>query len=223
MRHDDHQPRAVSAPGDGSAQPTAKLPVLPWRSRHATAGRSRFRSSTLARLEVVRPASEHSCVDIGVVRSETTQIVKALARAYWSRSKIAERSGLSASTRSAGSGGRSISGRTGLTRSRSQATRHPALARLPTLVRLPHRGPPAPLRPHRSVQALEKDIREWVAAWNENPKPFIWVKTAEQILQSISRFSNDLTAQDTSGGRDGCRGVIGAGFRRRPCRRATPS
>ena len=41
---------------------------------------------------------------------------------------------------------------------------------------------------HRSVQALEKDIREWVKAWNENPKPFIWVKTAEQILESIARL-----------------------------------
>ena len=41
---------------------------------------------------------------------------------------------------------------------------------------------------HRSVQALEKDIREWVTAWNENPKPFIWTKTAEQILQSLSRL-----------------------------------
>ncbi len=41
---------------------------------------------------------------------------------------------------------------------------------------------------HRSVHALEKDIREWVAAWNENPKPFIWTKTAEQILESISRL-----------------------------------
>ena len=41
---------------------------------------------------------------------------------------------------------------------------------------------------HRSVQALEKDIREWVKAWNENPKPFIWTKTAEQILESISRL-----------------------------------
>jgi transposase/uncharacterized protein YerC len=41
---------------------------------------------------------------------------------------------------------------------------------------------------HRSVQALEKDIRRWVAAWNENPKPFIWVKTAEQILESLSRL-----------------------------------
>ena len=37
---------------------------------------------------------------------------------------------------------------------------------------------------HRSVQALEADIRDWVKAWNENPKPFIWTKTAEQILES---------------------------------------
>jgi transposase len=41
---------------------------------------------------------------------------------------------------------------------------------------------------HRSVQALEKDIRNWVTAWNENPRPFIWTKTAEQILESLSRF-----------------------------------
>jgi len=50
---------------------------------------------------------------------------------------------------------------------------------------------------HRSVQALEKDIREWVSAWNENPKPFIWVKTAEQILESISRLPKRIKAQDT--------------------------
>jgi len=41
---------------------------------------------------------------------------------------------------------------------------------------------------HRSVQALERDIRDWVASWNENPKPFIWTKTAEQILESIRRL-----------------------------------
>lgn len=46
---------------------------------------------------------------------------------------------------------------------------------------------------HRSVQALEKDIRNWVAAWNENPKPFIWTKTAEQILQSLSRLIKRIT------------------------------
>ena len=41
---------------------------------------------------------------------------------------------------------------------------------------------------HRSVQALEKDIRDWVAAWNENPKPFVWTKTAEQILETLGRL-----------------------------------
>lgn len=41
---------------------------------------------------------------------------------------------------------------------------------------------------HTSVQALEADIRAWVAGWNEDPKPFIWTKTAEQILESIGRL-----------------------------------
>src|SRR5450830_761512 len=41
---------------------------------------------------------------------------------------------------------------------------------------------------HRSVQALEADIRNWVKGWNENPQPFIWTKTAEQILESLKRL-----------------------------------
>jgi transposase len=41
---------------------------------------------------------------------------------------------------------------------------------------------------HRSVPALEKDIRAWLDAWNANPKPFIWTKTAEQILDSLGRL-----------------------------------
>jgi transposase len=41
---------------------------------------------------------------------------------------------------------------------------------------------------HRSVQALEKDIRSWVAQWNENPKPFIWTKSAEAILAKLGRL-----------------------------------
>ncbi|MGB3373895.1 MAG: IS630 family transposase, partial [Microbacterium sp.] len=31
-------------------------------------------------------------------------------------------------------------------------------------------------------------LRDWVKAWNENPKPFIWTKTAEDILESIARY-----------------------------------
>ena len=43
---------------------------------------------------------------------------------------------------------------------------------------------------HRSVQALEADIRKLVTTWNENPKPFIWTKTAEQILGKLGRLTD---------------------------------
>jgi hypothetical protein len=41
---------------------------------------------------------------------------------------------------------------------------------------------------HKSVQALEADIRAWVADWNQHPRPFIWSKTAEEILDSLARY-----------------------------------
>ena len=41
---------------------------------------------------------------------------------------------------------------------------------------------------HTSVQGLERDIRGWVAGWNEDPRPYVWVKTADQILASLARY-----------------------------------
>jgi transposase len=41
---------------------------------------------------------------------------------------------------------------------------------------------------HTSVQTLEADIRAWVTAWNDDPKPFIWTKSAQQILESLGRL-----------------------------------
>lgn len=41
---------------------------------------------------------------------------------------------------------------------------------------------------HHSVQALEADIRSWIADWNTHPRPFIWTKSAEEILESLARF-----------------------------------
>jgi transposase len=41
---------------------------------------------------------------------------------------------------------------------------------------------------HRSVRHLNADIRAWIETWNEDPRPFVWTKTAEQILESISRY-----------------------------------
>jgi transposase len=41
---------------------------------------------------------------------------------------------------------------------------------------------------HDSVQQLEADIRGWMKDWNTHPKPFIWTKSADEILQSLGRL-----------------------------------
>ena len=41
---------------------------------------------------------------------------------------------------------------------------------------------------HRSVKELAADILAWAAAWNENPKPFVWTKTAEDILERLASY-----------------------------------
>ena len=41
---------------------------------------------------------------------------------------------------------------------------------------------------HRSVAELERDIRAVVDATNADPKPFRWVKSADDILASVRRF-----------------------------------
>jgi transposase-like protein/transposase len=46
---------------------------------------------------------------------------------------------------------------------------------------------------HRNVQALEADIRTWIKNWNENPTPFTWSKTAEEILESLARFCQRIS------------------------------
>ncbi|BCJ75888.1 IS630 family transposase [Catellatospora sp. IY07-71] len=41
---------------------------------------------------------------------------------------------------------------------------------------------------HRSVTALEKDIRAWLDMWNEQPRPYVWTKTADEILASLAAY-----------------------------------
>ncbi|HVP49711.1 MAG TPA: hypothetical protein VMT56_00665, partial [Candidatus Bathyarchaeia archaeon] len=49
---------------------------------------------------------------------------------------------------------------------------------------------------HTSVRELQDAISEFIAAHNQNPKPFVWTKSADQILASIARFASaTLTAQ----------------------------
>ncbi|ACZ87492.1 IS630 family transposase [Streptosporangium roseum] len=46
---------------------------------------------------------------------------------------------------------------------------------------------------HKSVQTLEADIRDWISQWNEDPKPFVWKKTAEEILESLTRYCRRIS------------------------------
>ena len=47
----------------------------------------------------------------------------------------------------------------------------------------------------RSVRELESAIREFIDVHNEDPKPFVWTRTADQILASIARYARrTLTA-----------------------------
>jgi transposase len=45
---------------------------------------------------------------------------------------------------------------------------------------------------HCSTQELEEAIAAYVAATNEAPRPFIWTKTADEILASVARFCQRL-------------------------------
>jgi transposase len=46
---------------------------------------------------------------------------------------------------------------------------------------------------HKSVQALAADIRDWIADWNTRPRPFMWTKTSEEILESLARFCRRIS------------------------------
>ena len=43
-----------------------------------------------------------------------------------------------------------------------------------------------------SVEDLENAIREFMAAWNENPNPFVWTATVESIREKLSRCRQTL-------------------------------
>jgi transposase len=46
---------------------------------------------------------------------------------------------------------------------------------------------------HRTVKALEQDLREWTATWNEDPRPFVWRKTADEILESLAGYCQRIS------------------------------
>jgi len=46
---------------------------------------------------------------------------------------------------------------------------------------------------HRSTRALKRAIQDYLAVNNEDPKPFVWTKTADEILRSVARFCQRIS------------------------------
>jgi len=45
---------------------------------------------------------------------------------------------------------------------------------------------------HRSMKELADDLDRWNAIWNDDPKPFVWHQTADQILDSLKKYLVNL-------------------------------
>jgi transposase len=46
---------------------------------------------------------------------------------------------------------------------------------------------------HHSVRDLVRSIRTWIAGWNDNPKPYVWHKTADEILDSLASYCQRIS------------------------------
>jgi len=46
---------------------------------------------------------------------------------------------------------------------------------------------------HHSVADLNADIRAWIEAWNDNPKPYVWTKTADDILNGVANYCRRIS------------------------------
>jgi hypothetical protein len=38
------------------------------------------------------------------------------------------------------------------------------------------------------VVELEADVRAWINEWNKDPNPFVWTKTADQMLETLAAY-----------------------------------
>jgi transposase len=47
---------------------------------------------------------------------------------------------------------------------------------------------------HRSTRELEAAIDRYLTVYNEAPQPFVWTKTADEILASVARFCHRISA-----------------------------
>ena len=55
-----------------------------------------------------------------------------------------------------------------------------------------------PRSAHRSVKEFAVDTDAWAVAWDKNPTPFIWHKSADEILQRIAGYCTAITTDNLS-------------------------
>ena len=41
---------------------------------------------------------------------------------------------------------------------------------------------------HRSTKELTSSLNDWIATWNDDPRPFVWYKTADEILDNLKKY-----------------------------------
>ena len=46
---------------------------------------------------------------------------------------------------------------------------------------------------NRSTAELEQATRDYLSIYNEDPRPFVWTKTAEQILESVQSYCSRIS------------------------------
>jgi transposase len=47
---------------------------------------------------------------------------------------------------------------------------------------------------HRSTKELVASVRTWITNWNEDPRPFVWHRTADEILQNLAGYCERISA-----------------------------
>lgn len=45
---------------------------------------------------------------------------------------------------------------------------------------------------YTSVTDLERALKAWIDTWNDNPRAFVWIKTAEEIFETIAAYLNRI-------------------------------
>jgi len=46
---------------------------------------------------------------------------------------------------------------------------------------------------HRSTKELKESINHWIDQWNDNPRPFAWHKSADEILTTFAAYTQRIS------------------------------